>query len=269
MSGLKDSKRIVVKVGTSSLTYPNGALSIRRIELLVKVLADLKNSGKEIVLVSSGAIGVGVGELGLRERPSDTPTKQACAAVGQCELMYIYDKLFAEHRHKVAQVLLTQDTIKDDYRKTNVTNTFERLLELGVVPIVNENDTVSVEEIEFGDNDTLSAIVGKLCNTQLLVILSDIDGLYDKDPHRYPDAKMIPYVPSVTQEIRELAGGRGSSLGTGGMVTKLNAAELANGYGFPMVILNGQEPEALYDLFDGKTVGTQFGSLQNGTGSDQ
>ena len=269
MSGLKDSKRIVVKVGTSSLTYPNGALSIRRIELLVKVLADLKNSGKEIVLVSSGAIGVGVGELGLRERPSDTPTKQACAAVGQCELMYIYDKLFAEHRHKVAQVLLTQDTIKDDYRKTNVTNTFERLLELGVVPIVNENDTVSVEEIEFGDNDTLSAIVGKLCNTQLLVILSDIDGLYDKDPHRYPDAKMIPYVPSVTQEIRELAGGRGSSLGTGGMVTKLNAAELANGYGFPMVILNGQKPEALYDLFDGKTVGTQFGSLQNGTGSDQ
>ncbi len=135
--------------------------------------------------------------------------------------------------------------------------------------IVNENDTVSVEEIEFGDNDTLSAIVGKLCNTQLLVILSDIDGLYDKDPHRYPDAKMIPYVPSVTQEIRELAGGRGSSLGTGGMVTKLNAAELANGYGFPMVILNGQKPEALYDLFDGKTVGTQFGSLQNGTGSDQ
>lgn len=258
MSVLKNAKRIVIKVGTSSLTYPTGALNFRRIEHLVKVLSDLKNAGKEIILVSSGAIGVGVGELGLPERPKDTPTKQACAAVGQCELMYIYDKLFAEYHHKVAQVLLTRDTIKDEYRKTNVTNTFQRLLELGIVPVVNENDTVAVEEIEFGDNDTLSAIVGSLCHTDLLIVLSDIDGLYDKDPRQYKDAKLIHFVDKITDEIRALAGGKGSAFGTGGMVTKLNAAELANQYGFPMMILNGLKPEGLYDLYDGKEVGTLF-----------
>ncbi|WP_077533946.1 glutamate 5-kinase [Massiliimalia massiliensis] len=258
MSVLKNAKRVVIKVGTSSLTYPTGALNFRRIEHLVKVLSDLKNAGKEIILVSSGAIGVGVGELGLPERPKDTPTKQACAAVGQCELMYIYDKLFAEYHHKVAQVLLTRDTIKDEYRKTNVTNTFQRLLELGIVPVVNENDTVAVEEIEFGDNDTLSAIVGSLCRTDLLIVLSDIDGLYDKDPRQYKDAKLIHFVDKITDEIRALAGGKGSAFGTGGMVTKLNAAELANQYGFPMMILNGLKPEGLYDLYDGKEVGTLF-----------
>ena len=249
---------MVVKIGTSSLTYSTGALNLRRIERLVKVLADLKNSGKEIVLVSSGAIGVGVGELGLRERPQDTPTKQACAAVGQCELMYIYDKMFAEYHHKVAQILLTRDTIKDERRITHVTNTFERLLELGVVPVVNENDTVAVEEIEFGDNDTLSAIVGKLCGAELLVILSDIDGLYDSDPRVNPNARLIPRVTAVTDEIRALAGGRGSRFGTGGMVTKLNAAELAAQYGFPTMILNGQKPETLYECYDGASVGTLF-----------
>ena len=258
MSVLKNAKRVVIKVGTSSLTYPTGALNFRRIEHLVKVLSDLKNAGKEIILVSSGAIGVGVGELGLPERPKDTPTKQACAAVGQCELMYIYDKLFAEYHHKVAQVLLTRDTIKDEYRKTNVTNTFQRLLELGIVPVVNENDTVAVEEIEFGDNDTLSAIVGSLCRTDLLIVLSDIDGLYDKDPRQYKDAKLIHFVDKITDEIRALAGGKGSAFGTGGMVTKLNAADLANQYGFPMMILNGLKPEGLYDLYDGKEVGTLF-----------
>lgn len=258
MSVLQEAKRIVVKIGTSSLTYPTGALNLRRIERLVKALADLKNSGKEIILVSSGAIGVGVGELGLRERPKDTPTKQACAAVGQCELMYIYDKMFAEYHHKVAQILLTRDTIKDDCRITHVTNTFGRLLELGVVPVVNENDTVAVEEIEFGDNDTLSAIVGRLCGADLLVILSDIDGLYDSDPRTNPDAKLIPRVTTITDDIRALAGGKGSRFGTGGMVTKLNAAELAAQYGFPTMILNGQKPETLYDCYDGLPVGTLF-----------
>jgi glutamate 5-kinase len=259
LSVLNDAKRVVVKVGTSSLTYHTGALNIRRIEMLVKVLSDLKNSGKEVVLVSSGAIGVGVGELGLKEKPSDTPTKQACAAVGQCELMYIYDKQFSMYHHKVAQVLLTRDIIEDERRKKNVMNTFDRLLEMGVIPIVNENDTVSVEEIEFGDNDTLSAMVGKLCGADLLIILSDIDGLYDSDPRQNPQAKVIHKVDEITDDIRALAGGKGSELGTGGMITKLNAAQMAIGYGFPMIILNGQRPNDLYELYDGKIVGTIFG----------
>lgn len=262
MSVLTHAKRIVVKVGTSTLTHKTGLLNLRRIELLVKLLADLKNAGKDIVLVSSGAIGVGVGELGLKERPKDTPTKQACAAIGQCELMYIYDKLFSEYNHKVAQILLTKDVVGDPERKENVENTFDRLLDLNVIPIVNENDTVSTEEIEFGDNDTLAAIVGELVNADLLIMLSDIDGLYDKNPKEYSDAKLIPYVPEVTDEIRALAGGKGSSLGTGGMVTKLNAAQIAIRAGFPMVLLNGQTPELLYRLYDGEAVGTLFGEIE-------
>lgn len=262
MSIISNAKRIVIKVGTSTLTHKTGMLNIRRVERLVKVLADLKNSGKEIVFVTSGAIGVGVGKLGLPQKPTDIPTKQACAAVGQSELMYIYDKYFTENNHNVAQVLLTRDIIELDDRRANVINTLNRLLELSIIPIINENDTVSVEEIVFGDNDTLSAIVGELVHTDLLILLSDIDGLYTKDPRIFPDAVLINEVSEITPEILDLAGDKGTALGTGGMVTKIHAAEIALAAGFPMVILNGENVDSLYDLFDGKKVGTVFSTQQ-------
>ena len=255
---MNKTKRLVVKVGTSTLTYETGHLNIRRIEKLVKVLTDLKNSGMEIALVSSGAIGVGVGELGLKERPSDTPTKQAAAAVGQCELMYLYDQLFSGFHHKVAQLLLTKDVIDDTVRKTNVINTLDRLMELGVVPIINENDTVSVEEIVFGDNDTLSAVVAVLCEADLLVLMSDIDGLFDKNPKEHSDAKIIREVHAIDEKVEALAGGAGSSRGTGGMITKLHAAKLANEHGIDMMIVNGDDPDNLYRIFDGEEIGTRF-----------
>lgn len=251
--------RIVVKVGTSTLAHSTGRLNIRHTEDLVKVLSDLKNAGHEVILVSSGAIGVGAGKTGLKSRPTDVPTKQACAAIGQCELMYCYDKYFSEYNHVVAQVLLTRDIIDSPSRKENVVNTFRHLLEFGVVPVINENDTVSTEEIEFGDNDTLSAIVGVLTEADLLVILSDIDGVYDGDPRNNPDAKRIPRIPVITEEVRALAGDRGSTLGTGGMITKLTAAQIGLDAGFPTVIMNGAVPELLYDLFDGKPTGTWIG----------
>lgn len=257
MSILRDSKRVVVKVGTSTLTHKTGMLNIRRIENLVKVLSDLKNAGKEIVLVTSGAIGVGVGKLSLSKRPSDIPTKQACAAVGQSELMYVYDKLFSEYNHNAAQVLMTRDIVEIDERRKNVTNTLEKLLELSVIPIVNENDTVSTEEIEFGDNDTLSAIVGELVHADLLIILSDIDGLYDKNPD-LEGAKLIEEVNEISDEILALAGGRGSSLGTGGMITKLHAAEICFQNSIPMIIANGKNPFVIYELLDGAQRGTLF-----------
>lgn len=255
---MRDAKRIVVKVGTSTLTYPTGRLNIRRIEILVKVLSDLKNSGKDIVLVSSGAIGVGAGKLGLKERPKDIPSKQAAAAVGQCELMYLYDKLFEEYGHVVAQVLLNRDAVDDPKRKQHVVNTFEKLLSFGSIPIVNENDTVSIEEIEFGDNDTLSAIVAQLVRGDMLVILSDIDGLYDSDPHQNPEAKLIARVDEITDQITSMGGKAVSGQGTGGMVTKLGAARLATENGVDMVIMNGQNPKNLYRLFDGESIGTYF-----------
>jgi glutamate 5-kinase len=250
--------RIVVKVGTSTLAHSTGMLNIRRVEKLVKVLSDLKNAGKEVILVSSGSIGVGSGKLGLKERPKDIPSKQACAAIGQCELMYIYDKLFGEYNHVVSQVLLTKDIIDHDNRERNVINTLSALLSMNVIPIVNENDTVSTDEIEFGDNDTLSAIVSILVNADLLVVLTDIDGLYDSNPSENPDAKLIPRVDTITEDIKRIAGGRGSSLGTGGMITKIQAAELATGRHIPMYIINGQNPDQIYDLFDGEQVGTYF-----------
>lgn len=258
MSILGDANRVVVKVGTSTLTHKTGMLNIRRIENLVKVLSDLKNSGKEIVLVTSGAIGVGVGKLSLTERPNDMPTKQACAALGQSELMYVYDKYFSEYNHNAAQILLTRDIIEDENRKQNVINTFARLLDLKVIPIVNENDTVSIEEIEFGDNDTLSAIVSELVCADLLIILSDIDGLYDKDPKQNKDATLISVVNEIDDTIVSLAGGAGSSLGTGGMVTKLHAARICMNVNIPMYIVNGENPNNIYDLLDSKTVGTLF-----------
>jgi len=258
MSILAEADRVVVKVGTSTLTHPTGLLNIRRIEHLVEVLSDLKNAGKEIVLVTSGAIGVGAGKLGLRERPSDMPTKQACAAVGQCELMYLYDKYFSVHNHKVAQVLLTGDIIDSPGRKENVCNTLNRLLSLSVLPVVNENDTVSVEEIEIGDNDTLSAMVAELVRAGLLILLTDIDGLYDRDPRLFPDAKLIPKVTVLDERILSAAGGKGSAFGTGGMATKLRAAALCMERGIPMQIVNGKDPSLLYRLWDGEAAGTLF-----------
>lgn len=255
---MKQTKRLVVKVGTSTLTYETGHLNIRRIEKLVKVLSDLKNSGVQIALVSSGAIGVGVGELGLKERPKDTPTKQAAAAVGQCELMYLYDQLFAGYHHKVAQVLLTKDVIDDELRKTNVINTLDRLMALDVIPIINENDTVSVEEIVFGDNDTLSAMVSILCDADLLVLMSDIDGLFDKNPKEYADATLLHEIHGIDESIEALAGGAGSSRGTGGMVTKIHAAKLATSHGIDMMIVNGEDPDNLYRIFDGEQIGSRF-----------
>lgn len=250
--------RIVVKIGTSTLTHATGCLNIRRVECLCKTLSDLKNAGHEVILVSSGAIGMGVGKLMLSGRPSDMPTKQAAAAVGQCELMYTYDKLFGEFHHTVAQILLTGADVENEGRHRNFRNTITRLLELGAIPIVNENDTVVTDEICVGDNDTLGAIVAVSVRADLLVLLSDIDGLYTADPHRDPDAKLIAQVAEITPEIEALAGGKGSALGTGGMTTKLNAARMATAAGTEMVIANGQKPELLYDIADGKAVGTRF-----------
>ena len=250
--------RIVVKIGTSTLAHSTGRLNIRRIEEFCKVLSDLKNAGHQIILVSSGAIGMGVGKLGLGERPEDMPTKQAAAAVGQCELMYTYDKIFTEYNHNVAQILITNPDIDDEKRKLNFHNTLERLLELKVLPIINENDTVSTDEIEIGDNDTLSAIVAATINADLLVLLSDIDGLYCKDPHKYDDAELISVVEEINDDILKLAGDKGSKLGTGGMITKLRAATIATEAGCDMIITNGAVPANLYDIIDGKDVGTKF-----------
>ena len=250
--------RIVVKIGTSTLAYATGQLNIRRVEALCKTMSDIRNAGHELILVSSGAIGMGVGKLGLRSRPQDIPTKQAAAAVGQCELMYIYDKLFSEYHHTVAQLLITADNLTSEIRHTNFTNTLNRLLELGVVPIINENDTVATEEIVIGDNDTLAARVAQSVGAKLLILLSDIDGLYTADPHTNPNAKLIPLVRGLDESIKKLAGVSSTTQGTGGMVTKLRAAELCFDCGCEMVIANGNNPAALYDIVEGKPVGTRF-----------
>ncbi|GAA6397394.1 glutamate 5-kinase [Solibaculum mannosilyticum] len=257
----QDAQRIVVKVGTSTLTHDTGKLHIRRIEGLVRVLSDLKNEGREIVLVSSGAIGVGVGKMGLVRRPSDPAGRQALAAVGQCELMFMYDKLFSEYGHVVAQVLLTRFDVDNAERKHNVINTFSRLLDLGALPIVNENDTVAIDELvgnNFGDNDTLSAIVAKIVDADALVLLTDIDGLYTDDPHKNPQAQRIDVVHTIDDSVRKLAKGRGSSRGTGGMVTKIAAAQIAMDAGIPCAIVLGEKPHRLYHLFEGTQTGTVF-----------
>ncbi len=259
MSAISEKKRIVIKLGTSTLAHSTGMLNLRRVNNLIRVLADLQNSGKELVIVSSGAIGLGVGKLGMKKRPSDTPSKQAAAAVGQCELMYMYDELFGNYGITVAQILLTKTIIEPERRK-NVENTFQRLIELGAIPIVNENDTVAIDELELeiGENDSLSATVAEISKADLLIILSDINGLYDKDPHTNEDAKLIPVVEKVDSYIENIAGGAGSSLGTGGMSTKINAAKIALNAGIDMVIMNGDNPDKLYDLFEDKPVGTLF-----------
>lgn len=259
MYNIDDKKRIVIKVGTSTLTHKTGRLNIRRMEKLVKVISDIQNSGRQVTLVSSGAIGLGMGKMGMQNRPTETPLKQACAAVGQCELMYIYDKLFGNYNITVAQILLTK-YILDTPRKNNVVNTFEQLFTRGVIPVVNENDTVAIDELEleFGENDTLAAHVAQFSNSDMLIILSDIDGFYDANPKIDPNAKLIPMVTEINDDIRKLAGDAVSGLGTGGMITKINAAEMAMNAGIDMAILNGRNPDILYDLFDGKQVGTIF-----------
>ena len=250
--------RIVIKIGTSTLAHPTGHLNIRRVEQLCKIMSDIKNAGHELILVSSGAIGMGVGKLGLRSRPKDIPGKQAAAAVGQCELMYTYDKLFSEYHHTVAQLLITGDDTTNDTRRLNFTNTLNRLLELGALPVINENDTVATDEIVIGDNDTLAAIVARSVHADMLILLSDIDGLYTADPHTHPEAALLHHVARVDDHIREIAGISSSTQGTGGMVTKLHAADICLGCGCKMVIANGNNPGNLYDILEGKTVGTTF-----------
>ena len=250
--------RIVIKIGTSTLAHPTRHLNIRLVEQLCKVVSDIKNAGHEVIVVSSGAIGMGVGKLGLLKRPQDIPTKQAAAAVGQCELMYTYDKLFGEYNHTVAQLLITGADVANTTRHENFKNTLNRLLELGALPIINENDTVATEEIVIGDNDTLAAIVAKSVQAQLLVLLSDIDGLYTADPHKDPNAQLISHISQITDAVRSLGGGSSTSQGTGGMATKLHAAEICMDCGCDMIITNGKRPEDLYAILDGKAVGTTF-----------
>lgn len=255
---LKDVKRLVVKVGTSTLTYDTGKTNIRRMHKLVSVLSDIVNSGIEVALVTSGAIGVGVGKLGLKERPSDISGRQAAATVGQCELMFMYDKLFGEYGHTVGQLLITKSDVDSEERRKNLVNTFEKLFDYGAVPIVNENDSVAIDEIVYGDNDSLSAIVAKLVNADALIILTDIDGLYDDNPNENEDAKLISQVDEITDELIAVAGGHGSRFSTGGMVTKLHAAQIAMDAGIDTIVMNGAAPESIYKALDGKQIGTFF-----------
>ncbi|MEG8979342.1 glutamate 5-kinase [Priestia megaterium] len=259
---LQNSKRIVVKVGTSTLTYDNGDINLARIEKLARVLSDLMNAGKEVVLVTSGAVQVGVKKLKLKEKPTSIREKQAAASVGQCELMHIYSKFFGEYSHIVGQVLLTKDVIEDEHVRNNVVNTFEKLIEDKVIPIVNENDTVAIDEIEnivrFGDNDNLSAIVSVLIHADLLVILSDIDGFFDSDPTKNPNSKLMKVIDGITPELENFAGDSGTDVGTGGMVTKLIAAKTATSAGVSLILANGKEPSILRDIIEGQEIGTLF-----------
>lgn len=265
MINLKDKKRIVIKLGTSTLAHRTGKLNIRRMTNLTRVIADLRNAGYEIILVSSGAVGLGVGKLNLKERPKDTPTKQAAAAVGQCELMHFYDEMFSKYSVTVAQILLTKTIISTPDRVDNVRNAVDTLTAMGVVPIVNENDTVAIDELELeiGENDSLSAIVASIVGAEVLIILSDIDGLYSKDPHKNQDAEMISVVSEINDSIENLAGGAGSNLGSGGMATKITAAKIATTAGVDMIIMNGKNPEDLYKLFDGEQIGTYFPAVKS------
>ena len=263
---LGKAKRIVVKVGTSTITYDTGKQNFKRLDKLAMVLSDLVNQGKEVVLVSSGAIGVGVGKLNLKEKPKTVPQKQAVAAVGQCELMHTYSKVFSEYGHIVGQILLTRDVVEEAHTRQNVINTVDQLLISEIIPIVNENDSVSIDEIEFGekrlfgDNDTLSAIVAELVGADLLIILSDIDGFYDGNPRENPEAKILSLVTEITPEIEGYAGGTGTERGTGGMATKISAAKIALQHGIDMVIASGSDPEVIIDIINGKETGTLFSS---------
>lgn len=255
---MKNIKRLVVKVGTSTLTYATGKTNLRRMMQLCAVLSDLHNAGTDVVLVTSGAIGVGVGRLGLEKKPQDIPGRQAAACVGQCELMFMYDKFFSEYGQNIGQLLVTKSDFEHETRCENLLNAFEKLFAFGAIPVVNENDSVATEEIVYGDNDSLSAIVATLICADALVILSDIDGLFSADPQTDPDARLIPVVETITPELEALCGGAGTSRGTGGMVTKLHAAKIATEQGIPVVVMNGSAPQDLYRLLDGHQVGTLF-----------
>lgn len=255
--------RIVIKIGTSTLAYQTGLLNIKRVEEMCKVISDLKNAGHEIVLVSSGAIGLGMGKLRIDRESADIPTKQAAASVGQCELMSIYEKGFAEYNHTVAQILITGAFANLEGYSENLDNTLSRLLELGLIPIVNENDTVATDEIVIGDNDTLGAIIANKVGADLLILLSDIDGLYTGDPNKDPNAKRIEIVEDITDEIKNLAQDRSSVLGTGGMITKIHAAELVTSRGIEMVVANGRNPAILYDILEGGGICTRFKPIQS------
>ncbi|WP_310605440.1 glutamate 5-kinase [Anaerosporobacter sp.] len=263
---LKDKKRIVIKIGSSTITHPTtGSLNLKKMEQLVRVLTDLRNQGKDVVLVSSGAIAVGRKTLGLTEKPTQTKTKQACAAVGQARLMMVYQKLFAEYNQVPAQILMTKYTMINDESRANARNTFEELLNYGVIPIVNENDTVSTDELELeiGDNDTLSAIVASVIDADLLILMSDIDGLYTDDPRKNPDAEFIDVVEELTDELYSMGKGSSTSVGTGGMATKLSAAKIATYSGADMVIANGEKVSIINSIMEGKTIGTLFKQQKN------
>ncbi len=255
---IKSAERIVIKVGTSTLTHKTGKLNLRRMDKLAMTLSDMKNQGKEIILVTSGAITAGVTKMGLKERPKEVRLSQAAASVGQCELMFIYDKLFAQYGHVVSQMLLTKEITEDEKFRSNIINAFETLLEYKIIPIINENDSVAIDEIVYGDNDMLSAVTASLLHADLLIILTDIDGLYDSNPQENVDARFIPVVESIDDAIEAVAGDSLSGVGTGGMITKISAAKVAVSNGINVIITNGETPEKLYDILDGKPVGTIF-----------
>lgn len=264
MNHLKDAKRIVFKVGTSTLTYSTGKTNLRRLAGIVRVLSDLSNSGIDIALVTSGAIGVGVGKLSLAEKPKDMPSRQATACIGQCELMFTYDKFFSEYGKIIGQLLMTKSDVENKERRENLINAFEQMFRYGAIPIVNENDSVAVEEIAYGDNDSLSAIVAELIHADALVILTDTDGLFTGNPQLDSEARLIPFVDDITPEIEALAGESGTKQGTGGMVTKLHAAKTATSFGIDTVIMNGNSPEDIYKLVDGRSIGTFFKAKKEG-----
>lgn len=263
MNNLKNAKRIVFKVGTSTLTFSTGKTNLRRLDMLVRVLSDLSNAGYDIALVTSGAIGVGVGKLGLPEKPKDMPSRQAAACIGQCELMFIYDKFFSEYGKVIGQLLMTKSDVENSERRENLINSFDKMFHYGVIPVINENDSVAIEEIAYGDNDNLSAIVAKLVNADALIILTDTDGLFTANPLTDADARLIPFVDEITPEIEAIAGGSGTKQGTGGMVTKINAAKTATVAGIDTVIMNGNSPEDIYKLFEGRSIGTFFKSKKD------
>jgi len=264
---VKEAKRIVVKVGSSTLTFENGKLNLQRIEKMCRVLSDLKNTGRQVVLVSSGAVSAGIGKIGLDRRPTSVEEKQALAAIGQGVLMMIYERFFGDYGHTVAQILLTRDIVKNETPRQNAENTFSTLLEMGCIPIVNENDTVAFDEIKFGDNDTLSAYVSVLCDADLLINMSDTDGFYNKDPRTNPDAEMLKYIERVDEDLYSFADGAGSARGTGGMTSKLHAAEIACGNGVPMMIVSGEDFSILYDILnEGVLHGSYFDSYEKNNG---
>ncbi len=257
MNTIKYAKRIALKIGSSSLTHETGKLNLRKLEILVRVLSDFKNGGKEVVLISSGAVSAGFGRLNADHRPKTRAEKQAYAAVGQTELMRMYEQFFSHYGHSVGQILLTKDVVDHPVMRENAENTFETLFSLGCVPIVNENDSISFEELEFGGNDTLAAYVSLICRADVLINLSDIDGLYDSDPRKNPDAKLVETVTDI-DAVMSYAGGAGSERGTGGMITKLKAAKIVTNAGIPMFIVNGRDPEILYQMQEGGARGTYF-----------